>query len=83
MPDASWCGGLSEAKKIATAAETHYRPIAPHNCGGPVLHAASLHLAANLPNLFILETVRRHYGDEYRGVVSETYDATGRRDAAA
>ena len=75
MPDASWCGGISEVKKIASAAETHYRPIAPHNCGGPVLHAASLHLAANLPNLFILETVRRHYGDEYRGVVSETYGA--------
>src|SRR4051795_13384591 len=36
MPDISWCGGISEAKKIATMAETHYRPIAPHNCGGPV-----------------------------------------------
>jgi galactonate dehydratase len=74
MPDAAWCGGISEAKKIATAAETHYRPIAPHNCGGPVLHAASLHLAANLPNLFILETVRRHYGDEYKGLVTQIYD---------
>jgi len=75
MPDASWCGGISEMKKIASAAETHYRPIAPHNCGGPVLHAASLHLAANLPNLFILETVRRHYADEYRGFVEGTYEA--------
>ena len=73
MPDAAWCGGISEAKKIATAAETHYRPVAPHNCGGPVLHAASLHLAANLPNLFTLETVRRHYGDEYRSIVTRTY----------
>jgi galactonate dehydratase len=75
MPDAAWCGGISEVKKIATAAETQYRPIAPHNCGGPVLHAASLHLAANLPNLFILETVRRHYGEEYRGVITRTYDS--------
>jgi galactonate dehydratase len=72
MPDISWCGGISEAKKIATMAETHYRPIAPHNCGGPVLHAASLHLAANLPNLYILETVRRHYDDEYGGLVHGT-----------
>jgi L-alanine-DL-glutamate epimerase-like enolase superfamily enzyme len=70
MPDISWCGGISEAKKIATAAETHYLPVAPHNCGGPVLHAASLHLAANLPNLYILESVRRHYADEYRGLVT-------------
>lgn len=73
MPDISWCGGISEAKKIASAAETMYRPVAPHNCGGPVLHAASLHLAANATNLYILESVRRHYDDEYRGIVSTTY----------
>jgi galactonate dehydratase len=74
MPDISWCGGISEAKKIATAAETMFRPVAPHNCGGPVLHAASLHMAANVTNLFILETVRRHYADEYRGLVTRSYD---------
>jgi galactonate dehydratase len=73
MPDAAWCGGISEAKKIASAAETQYRPIAPHNCGGPVLHAASLHLAANVTNLFILETVRRHYGGDYVGLVTNEY----------
>ena len=73
MPDISWCGGISEAKKIASGAETMFRPVAPHNCGGPVLHAASLHLAANLSNLFILESVRRHYDDEYRGLVTATY----------
>ncbi len=72
MPDICWTGGISEAKKIATMAETHYLPVAPHNCGGPVLHAASLHLAANLPNLRILETVRRHYGEEYLGIVGPT-----------
>jgi L-alanine-DL-glutamate epimerase-like enolase superfamily enzyme len=72
MPDISWCGGISEAKKIASMAETHYLPVAPHNCGGPVLHAASAHLAANLTNLYILETVRRHYLEEYRGIVTNT-----------
>jgi galactonate dehydratase len=70
MPDISWCGGISEAKKIASMAETWYLPIAPHNCGGPVLHAASAHLAANVTNLFILESVRRHYLDEYVGVIT-------------
>jgi galactonate dehydratase len=70
MPDLCWCGGFSEARKIATAAETHYLPIAPHNCGGPMLHIASAHLAVNVTNLYILETVRRHYGDEYRGLLS-------------
>src|SRR5579871_1444325 len=72
MPDICWCGGISEAKKIATMVETHYLPVAPHNCGGPILHVASLHLAANVTNLFILETVRRHYLDEYRGIVTQT-----------
>lgn len=70
MPDLCWCGGFSEAKKIATAAETEYLPVAPHNCGGPILHLASLHLAANLTNLYILESVRRHYSDEYQGLLT-------------
>ena len=70
MPDVSWCGGLSEAKKIASMAETSYLPIAPHNCGGPVLHFASAHLAANVVNLFIMETVRRNYLEEHQGIVT-------------
>jgi galactonate dehydratase len=72
MPDISWCGGLSEAKKIATMAETYYLPVAPHNCGGPILHFASAHFAANVTNLFIMETVRRHYGEEYEGLVTRS-----------
>jgi L-alanine-DL-glutamate epimerase-like enolase superfamily enzyme len=71
-PDICWCGGISEAKKIATAAEIHYLPVAPHNCGGPILHFSSLHLAANVNNLFILESVRRHYLKEYQNLVTAT-----------
>jgi L-alanine-DL-glutamate epimerase-like enolase superfamily enzyme len=70
MPDICWCGGFSEAKKIASLAETYYLPVAPHNCGGPILHFASAHLAANLTNLHILETVRRNYLDDYRGILT-------------
>jgi len=36
-----------------------------------VLHVASLHLAANVTNLYILESVRRHYLDEYRGIETQ------------
>ena len=36
------------------------------------MHTASLHLAANVTNLYILESVRRHYLDEYRGIVAQT-----------
>jgi galactonate dehydratase len=70
MPDVSWCGGISEAKKIATMSEAHYLPIAPHNCGGPILHYATAHLSANVTNLFIMESVRRHYKEEYEGLVT-------------
>ncbi|MEW5978615.1 MAG: mandelate racemase/muconate lactonizing enzyme family protein [Acidobacteriota bacterium] len=72
MPDICWCGGISEAKKVASMAETYYLPVAPHNCGGPILHFASLHLAMNITNLFILESVRRHYLKEFIGLVSDT-----------
>jgi galactonate dehydratase len=70
MPDICWCGGLSEARKIAALAETSYLPVAPHNCGGPVLHFASMHMAANVTNLYIVESVRRHYNDEYTGLMT-------------
>ncbi len=70
MPDIAWCGGISEAKKIATMAETYYLPVAPHNCGGPILHFATAHFAANVTNLYIMESVRRHYNEEYEGLVT-------------
>lgn len=70
MPDVCWCGGLSEARKIANWAETYYRPIAPHNCAGPVTHFASWHLAIATPNLLILETVRRHYNDRFVSIAT-------------
>ena len=70
MPDICWCGGITEAHKIAVLADTYYLPIAPHNCGGPVLHAASIHLTLHLTNLFILESVRRHYLVQYDNLVT-------------
>lgn len=65
MLDPAWTGGLTEARKIAILADTHYLPIALHNCSGPVVHAANLHLAAHIPNLYIFESVRRHYQKEF------------------
>ena len=35
MLDLSWCGGLGEAKKIATLAEAWGRPVAPHGLHRP------------------------------------------------
>ena len=70
MLDLSWCGGLSEAKKIATMAEAYHLPIAPHDCTGPVVLAASTHLSCNAPNALIQESVRAYYTGWYRELVT-------------
>ena len=70
MLDLSWCGGLSEAKKIATMAEAWHLPVAPHDCTGPVVLAASTHLSCNAPNAQIQESVRAFYTGWYKELVT-------------
>ena len=70
MPDLTWCGGISEAKKIASLAETFHRPIAPHDCSGPVALMACIHLCLNVPNALIQETVRAFYSGWYKELVT-------------
>jgi galactonate dehydratase len=55
QPDIMHCGGFTEMRRIAALADTWCVPIAPHNPGGPICVAASLHLAAAIPNFLILE----------------------------
>ena len=71
MLDLGWCGGLSEAKKIAAMAEASLRPIAPHDCTGPVVLIASLHLALNAPNAVFQEVVRAYYTGWYKELVTQ------------
>ncbi len=70
MLDIAWCGGISEAKKIATMAEAYQLPIAPHDCTGPVVLTASVHLALASPNALVQEVVRAFYTDWYRELVT-------------
>ncbi len=71
MLDLSWVGGISEAKKIATMAEAHHLPVAPHDCTGPVVFAASCHLSLNAANALIQESVRAFYTGWYRELVTD------------
>jgi galactonate dehydratase len=57
--DPSHFGGISEARKLAAWAESYYMLMAPHNVGGPVSTAATLHLDACTPNFKIQE----HFND--------------------
>jgi len=70
MLDVSWCGGLSEARKIASMAEAWHLPVAPHDCTGPVVLAASTHLSLNAPNALVQESVRAFYRTWYRDLVT-------------
>ena len=71
MLDIGWCGGLGEAKKIATMAEAYELPVAPHDCTGPVLLTASVHLALASPNALVQEVVRAVYVGWSRALVDE------------
>lgn len=48
-------GGFTEAMKVAGWAEAHYVDLMPHNPLGPICTAASVHLAAAVPNFAWLE----------------------------
>src|SRR5262245_44457699 len=59
QPDVSHCGGISEARRIATMAETYMISVACHNPQGPISTAASLHVGFATPNYLIQEVVRK------------------------
>jgi galactonate dehydratase len=58
QPNACYCGGVSELRRIAAMAETSFVSVAPHNPNGPIGAMVSVHLALAIPNFLILEQVR-------------------------
>ncbi|HEV2529818.1 MAG TPA: mandelate racemase/muconate lactonizing enzyme family protein [Thermomicrobiales bacterium] len=70
MVDVSWTGGISEARKIASLAESHQRPVMFHDCTGPIVLTASTHLSTNAPNALIQEMVRAFYHGWYGELVT-------------
>ena len=70
MFDLGWCGGISEARKIASMAEAWHLPVAPHDCTGPVVFMASTHLSLNAPNALVQESVRAFYKGWYADVMT-------------
>ena len=71
QPDITQTGGLLETKKIAAIGDMCYMLVAPHNVGGPVSTATSLHFSACTPNFKIQE----HFNDFSEAWVKEA--ATG------
>ena len=63
QPDVCYAGGITELKIIAGMAESYYTPLAPHNPQGPCSLAASLQVAAAIPNFLIQERGDNEYTD--------------------
>ncbi|MGV1987174.1 galactarate dehydratase [Agrobacterium sp. 22-221-1] len=55
QPDICVVGGISEMRRIATLAESHFVSIAPHNPMGPLATAVNVHFSAAQQNFRILE----------------------------
>ena len=69
--DCGWSGGLTEGRKIAALADAYARPIAPHDCTGPIGYVAGSLLSLTCRNGFLQESVRAYTRGWYRRVVTE------------
>jgi L-alanine-DL-glutamate epimerase-like enolase superfamily enzyme len=65
MPDIVWCGGLTEARKIAALADTYHLPLAPHDCTGPLAFATAVQFTLSIPNALVQESVRAFHSGWY------------------
>ena len=55
QPDLQKTGGLSEGRKIANLAQTHYVPVAPHCVVSPIGMMSTAHVCASIPNFLVCE----------------------------
>ncbi len=70
-PDVGLAGGLTHTKKIAAVAESYHAAVVTHNCLGPVLTAASVHLDASIPNFLVQEYSMLDEGTESTAFTTE------------
>jgi galactonate dehydratase len=82
MFDVTWCGGLTEARKIAAMADAYEMPIAPHTAGGPLLFYASTHLTTASPNVWIQESCQRFYEHDWPAMLENPIAPEGGSIAA-
>jgi D-arabinonate dehydratase/D-galactarolactone cycloisomerase len=55
QPDPSWCGGLSEARRIAAMASAYGKLAVPHSFSSVLSLMTSIHFVASLDNGFLVE----------------------------
>ena len=69
MLDLSWCGGLTEGRKICALAEANAIPVTPHDCTGPVVLWAGVHMSFHSPMVMCQEVVRANMATWYTDLV--------------
>ena len=70
MYDVTWCGGVTEAKKIADLADTYLIPTSPHTCGGPLNYCCATHLSTAVPNFLIMESNYWKYAHQFPSFIN-------------
>jgi L-alanine-DL-glutamate epimerase-like enolase superfamily enzyme len=71
MIDPTWAGGITECKKVCATAEAYKRPVAMHDCTGPLTLYAGIHLAINATNAVYQESVRAYLRVTYPDLVTD------------
>lgn len=66
QPDTGRAGGITQMRKMAAMAESHFISLAPHSGSlGPVAEFAALHVMATVPNILMLERVEFDWSGRY------------------
>jgi L-alanine-DL-glutamate epimerase-like enolase superfamily enzyme len=69
MIDLGFVGGFTAGRQVCDLAEAAQLPVTLHDCTGPVVYAASVHLSQHASNAIFQESVRAFYTGWYRDVV--------------
>lgn len=69
IADLAWCGGITEARVLAAQSADASVGFALHDCSGPVVLAASTHLAVSYPHVMMQEATRAYYHSWYPQLV--------------
>ena len=78
LTDATWCGGVTEARRIGELAAVHSVPFGVHDCSGPVNLAVGVHVSLGMENAFMQEIVRAYCRGWYRDVADRPPADRGR-----
>jgi galactonate dehydratase len=65
--------GITGVRRLAAMAETYYVDVAPWHEGGPIAHAAALHLGASIPNFFIAQSPPQSPLGQVGGTLSDGF----------